>query len=184
MLDRGVGRQSTIARQSPARTRTRNFMTTKMRIAAAVAAAAIVLGAGVAAAQNYSLNPAYGTLNLSANFRPDPQVVDVRSGGTINAQTLDPQCRGFVGDAPTVRVNYQAGQYQLMFSTDSATDTTLVINGPDGRWYCDDDGGNNGLNALIQFNPPQSGQYDVWVGTYSSAQLAPAQLYISEIGTR
>jgi len=156
----------------------------KMRIAAAIAAVAIAVTAGVAAAQNYSRPPAYGTLNLAAGFRPDPQVVNLQSGGNINAQTLSSQCRGFIADAPDVRVNYQAGQYQLMISADSQTDTTLVINGPDGRWYCDDDSGNNGLNPLIRFNNPQSGQYDIWVGTYASASLAPAQLYISEIGTR
>lgn len=155
-----------------------------MRIAAAAAVAVIALTAGAAVAQNFSRDPAYGTLNLSAGFRPDPQVVNLSSGGSINAQTLSAQCRGFIADAPDVRVNYAAGQYQLMFSVDSATDTTLVINGPDGSWYCDDDGGNNGLNPLIRFNNPASGQYDVWVGTYASASLAPAQLYVSEVGSR
>lgn len=159
-------------------------MTMKTRIAAAVAAAAIVLGAGVAAAQNYSLQPAYGTLNLSAGFTPDPQVVNVQAGGNRSAQSLSSSCQGFIADAPDVRVNYSAGSYQLMISADSSADTTLVINGPDGRWYCDDDGGNNGLNPLIQFNNPGSGQYDIWIGTYSSGSLQPAQLYISEIGSR
>jgi len=150
----------------------------------AAAAALVALAGGVAVAQNYGLNPTYGTLNLSAGFRPDPQVVSLQSGGNINAQTLSSSCRGFIANAPDVRLNYSAGQYQLMISADSGTDTTLVINGPDGRWYCDDDGGNNGMNPLIRFNNPQSGQYDIWVGTYGSATLAPAQLYVSEIGTR
>lgn len=154
------------------------------RTIAAAAALAAMATAGVAVAQNYSLNPTYGTLNLAADFRPDPQVVNLQSGGSIDAQTLSSSCRGFIANAPDVRVNYSAGQYQLFFSVDSAADTTLVINGPDGRWYCDDDGGNNGLNPLIQFSNPQSGQYDIWVGTYGSATLQPAQLYISEIGTR
>lgn len=150
----------------------------------AAAAALLAVAGSVAVAQNYSLNPTYGTLNLSAGFQPDPQVVNLESGGNINAQTLSSSCRGFIAQAPDVRVNYRAGQYQLMVSADSQTDTTLVINGPDGSWYCDDDSGNNGLNPLIRFNNPQSGQYDIWVGTYGSASLAPAQLYVSEIGTR
>ncbi|MGD9967129.1 MAG: peptidase S1 [Hyphomonadaceae bacterium] len=159
-------------------------MTMKTRIAAAVAAAAIVLGAGIAAAQNYSLAPAYGTLNLSAGFTPDPQVVNVQAGGNRSAQALSSSCQGFIANAPDVRLNYQAGGYQLMISADSSADTTLVINGPDGSWYCDDDGGNNGLNPLLRFNNPGSGQYDIWIGTYSSGSLQPAQLYISEIGSR
>jgi len=154
------------------------------RIFAAAAALACVATAGVAVAQNYNLNPNYGTLNLSAGFTPDPQVVNLQSGGSRNAQNLSSSCRGFISDAPDVRLNYSAGQYQLMISADSSADTTLVINGPDGSWYCDDDSGNNGMNPLIRFNNPASGQYDIWVGTYGSASLQPAQLYISEIGTR
>ncbi len=154
------------------------------RILAAGAALAAVATAGAALAQDYSANPTYGTLNLSAGFRPDPQVVNVQSGGSINAQNLSPSCRGFIANAPDVRLNYQAGGYQLMISADSSADTTLVINGPDGSWYCDDDGGNNGLNPALQFGSPQSGQYDIWIGTYGNASLQPAQLYISEIGVR
>ncbi|HYD72030.1 MAG TPA: peptidase S1 [Candidatus Binatia bacterium] len=154
------------------------------RTIAAGAALFAMATAGVAVAQNYSLNPTYGTLNLSAGFRPDPQVVNLQSGGSVNAQTLSSSCRGFIANAPDVRLNYSAGQYQLMISADASADTTLVINGPDGSWYCDDDGGNNGMNPLIRFNSPASGQYDIWVGTYGNASLQPAQLYISEIGTR
>jgi hypothetical protein len=154
------------------------------RTLAAGAALFAMATAGVAVAQNYSLNPNYGTLNLAAGFRPDPQVVNVQSGGSRNAESLSSSCRGFISDAPDVRVNYTAGQYQLMISADSSADTTLVVNGPDGSWYCDDDGGNNGLNPLIRFSSPASGQYDIWVGTYGNASLQPAQLYISEVGTR
>jgi hypothetical protein len=159
-------------------------MMNKTRVAAAVAAMAVALCAGGAMAQNFSLNPTYGTLNLAAGFQPDPQVVSVQSGVSINAQTLSSSCQGFIANAPDVRLNYTAGQYQLMISADASADTTLVINGPDGSWYCDDDGGNNGLNPLIRFNTPASGQYDIWIGTYGNASLQPAQLYISEIGTR
>lgn len=159
-------------------------MTMRTRIAATVAAAAIVLSAGIAAAQNYGLEPRYGTLNLSAGFQPDPRTVNVQAGGSINAQTLNSRCMGFIDERPDVRVNYQAGQYPLMFSGDSSADTTLVINGPDGSWYCDDDSGNNGLNPLIRFNNPQSGQYDIWIGTYSSGSTQAAQLFVSEVGTR
>jgi hypothetical protein len=155
-----------------------------VRTLAAGAALFAMAAAGVAVAQNYSLNPTYGTLNLAAGFRPDPQVVNLQSGGSVNAQTLSSSCMGFIADAPDVRVNYTAGQYQLMISADAAADTTLVVNGPDGSWYCDDDGGNNGLNPLVRFTNPTSGQYDIWVGTYGNASLQPAQLYISEAGTR
>lgn len=156
----------------------------KLRITTAIAAVALAMSAGLAGAQDYSRPPTYGTLNLAAGFTPDPQVVNVQAGGSRSAQSLSSSCRGFIADAPDVRLNYTAGTYQLMISGDASSDTTLVINGPDGSWYCDDDGGNNGLNPLIRFTEPGSGQYDIWIGTYSSGSLQPAQLYISEVGTR
>ena len=152
-----------------------------VRILAATAALAAVASAGIATAQNYSLNPTYGTVNLTAGYTPDPYVVNVQSGGSQNAQNLSSSCRGFIANAPDVRVNYSAGSFPLIFSVASSADTTLVVNAPDGSWYCDDDGGNNGLNPAIRFGSPMSGQYDVWIGTYGNASLQPAQLHVSEL---
>jgi hypothetical protein len=130
---------------------------------------------------NYTLPPAYGTLNLQAGFPNDPRVVALQSGGSNNAENVANGCRGFIADAPDVRVNYQSGSLPLIISVASNADTTLVVNAPDGRWYCDDDSGVNGLNPMVRFNSPQSGQYDIWVGTYGNASLQPAQLNISEL---
>ena len=155
------------------------------RMFAAGAALAAVAVAGVAAAQNYSLNPAYGTVNLTAGFTPDPYVVNVLSGGRNDAsQTVSSSCRGFIAEAPDVRLNYSAGSYPLILSVNSSSDTTLVVNGPDGSWYCDDDGGNQGLNPALRFNSPQSGQYDIWIGTYGNASNQAAHLHISELYTQ
>ncbi len=158
------------------------------RTLAAGAALLAMTTAGVAVAQNFNLDPTYGTLNLTAGFRPDPQVVNVMSGGgaggTIDAATLGSPCVGMISNAPDVRLNYTAGGYQLMVSVDAAADTTLAINGPDGRWYCDDDGGNEGMNPLVRFASPGSGQYDIYVGTYGANTNEQAQLYVSEVGTR
>ncbi len=154
------------------------------RIFAAAAALAAVATAGVAAAQNYSLQPAYGTVNLNAGFTPDPVNVNVLSGGRIDAATRFNGCRGFIADAPDVRLNYRAGtSLPLILSVNSSADTTLVVNGPDGQWYCDDDGGNTGLNPSLRFGSPMSGQYDIWIGTYGNASNQPAVLSISELYT-
>lgn len=153
------------------------------RIFAAGAALAMV-AAGSAAAQDFSLTPTYGTVNLAAGFTPDPYTVNLQSGGSIDASTLSSTCRGFIANAPDFRVNYTSGSYPLIISAASSTDTTLVVNGPDGSWYCDDDSGTEGMNPSLRFGTPGSGQYDIWVGTYGSATLAPAQLNVSEVMTR
>ncbi|MCW5725525.1 MAG: peptidase S1 [Maricaulaceae bacterium] len=134
-----------------------------------------------ASAQNWQLNPTYGTVNLSGGFTPDPYWVTLQSGGSIDsAQSIGGHCRGFVANAPDVRLNFRPGSLPLIISVASDSDTTLVINGPDGRWYCDDDSG-QGLNPSIRFNNPQGGQYDIWVGTYGSTSLRNASLSISEL---
>jgi len=144
---------------------------------AAFAATAL---AGAASAQNFSLNPAYGTVNLSGGFTPDPYIINLQAGGNISARNISSSCAGFIADAPDVRLQFSAGGLPLILSTNASADTTLVVNGPDGSWYCDDDGG-QGFNASLRFTNPQSGQYYIWVGTYSSGSLQPASLHISEL---
>jgi serine protease Do/protease YdgD len=148
------------------------------------AAAVAALVAGPVVAQNFSRNPSFGTLNLSANFMPDPQVVNVTAGGNVPAERLGGSaCVGTIADAPDVRLNYRAGQgLPLYISVRSNADTTLVINLPNGRWICNDDF--NGLNPGIVFNQPMSGQYDIWIGHYDRGRRVPAQLLISEIAPR
>jgi hypothetical protein len=143
--------------------------------------AACFAAAAPAAAQDFNADPNFGAIDLASGFTPDPQVIAVRSGGSLNAQSLSPSCRGFISNAPDVRLNYDAGSLPLIISVASAADTTLVVNGPDGSWYCDDDGGVNGLNPMVRFNNPKPGRYEIWVGTYANASLQPAQLFISEL---
>ncbi|WP_027283262.1 hypothetical protein [Rubritepida flocculans] len=148
------------------------------------AATVAALMAGPVLAQNYNRNPSFGTLNLSANFMPDPQVVNVTAGGNIPAERLGgANCVGTIADAPDVRLNYRAGQgLPLYISVRSNADTTLVINLPNGRWICNDDF--DGLNPGIVFTNPMSGQYDIWIGHYDRGRRVPAQLLISEIPPR
>jgi hypothetical protein len=150
------------------------------------AAGAVLVAAlsGTAAAQDFSANPTYGTLNLQAGFPNDPAVVNLQSGGSIPASNVSSSCTGYIANAPDVRLNYTAGSLPLIISAASSTDTTLIVNGPDGSWYCDDDSGNEGMNPSLRFGSPQSGQYDIWVGTFGSSSLAPAALHISEVSSR
>ncbi|MBN8608513.1 MAG: peptidase S1 [Caulobacterales bacterium] len=150
----------------------------------AAGAALTMIAAGSAVAQDYGLNPIYGTVNITAGFTPDPYTVNLQSGGQRDASAISPSCRGYIANAPDFRVNYSAGSFPLIISVASSADTTLVVNGPDGSWYCDDDSGNEGMNPSLRFGSPQSGQYDIWVGTYGQSANYEAQLNISELYTR
>ncbi|MED5550467.1 MAG: peptidase [Pseudomonadota bacterium] len=152
-----------------------------LRPAAAGLAATLILAPAVSA-QDYSLQPSFGSINLSSGFLPDPYERRLTAGGTIRAQNRFSNCRGYIANAPDFSLYYTAGSQDLFINVDSEADTTLVVNGPDGRWYCDDDGADAAFNPLLHWQTPQSGRYDIWVGTYSTGSGVPATLFISELG--
>ncbi len=144
-----------------------------------VAMAAVMASASGAAAQDTSARAAFGTVRLSSGFTPDPHSVDMVAGGTIDASRLGSPCAGSISNAPDYELTYSAGSLPLYIYVNASSDTTLVVNGPDGQWYCDDDS-NGGLNPQVTFNSPRSGTYDIWVGTFSGG-TASATLHISEL---
>lgn len=152
-------------------------MPSKLNLGAALA---MLFLAPAAAAQDVTARPLSGSIRLSVDFLPDPHSVSLTSGGPNPASRLGSGCAGYVSSAPNVEVTYTAGSAPLLFRTVTEGDTTLVINGPDGRWYCDDDGYEDG-DAQVRFADPRSGTYDVWIGSYASGGTASATLLITEM---
>jgi hypothetical protein len=128
-----------------------------------------------------ALPATYGSITLRGGFTPDPHRVDVIAGGELEASQLGLGCVGRIARAPDYELTYRPSSYDLTIGVNSSEDTTLVVNGPDGQWYCDDDGADAPFNPLIRFNDPQGGTYDIWIGTYGD-DTARAELYISELG--
>ena len=79
-----------------------------------------------------------------------------------------------------LRAGFMPDPYRvsLVFRTLSSVDTTLIINGPDGNWSCDDDSYGDG-DAQVRFDKPRSGTYDIWIGTFGGG-TANASLLITE----
>jgi hypothetical protein len=162
-----------------------------MRMMVALGALAMI-GLSGCAADNYggytpgygllpdtSLRATYGEVYLGAGFRNDPYTVSVVSGGIIDASTVAGGCVGMIARTPDFQLTYDAGSLPLTFGVTSYQDATLVINGPDGRWYCDDDSGGN-QDPQITFYSPRSGVYDVWVGAYAG-NGGEASLFVTEL---
>lgn len=149
-----------------------------MKLAATAAVLVLACIAGSAAAQDASRTATYGEIRLGAGFTPDPYTVNIQAGGTINGSHLPGSCVGYIASAPDFEVTYSAGGFPLVFRTLSSEDTTLIINGPDGQWYCDDDSYGDG-DAQVRFSRPMSGTYDIWVGKFGGG-TAPARLLITE----
>lgn len=150
----------------------------KLSILSATAAALVAVTSVPASAQNAGLTAISGEIRLNAGFTPDPYRVSLVAGGSINGGALPGACTGMISDAPDFEVSYSAGSFPLVFRTLSSSDTTLIINGPDGSWYCDDDSFGDG-DAEVRFNRPASGTYDIWVGTFGGG-TASATLLITE----
>ena len=141
-------------------------------------AVALTVAASAAAAQNPGASGTAGSISRSSGFTPDPITVSIYSGGGIDAsQTLGGSCVGMVADAPDYEFTYDAGSLPLTFSVASDEDTSLVVNGPDGEWYCVDD--SDGLDPVLRWARPMSGTYDIWVGAVGRA--GSSTLYITEL---
>ena len=138
---------------------------------------AIVALAASASAQDITADATYSTFALTAGFMPDPHTIQLAAGGGTAVSQAG--CTGYIADAPDVELTFTAGELPLHIYVTSEADTTLVINGPDGSWYCNDD--TNGFNPAVTFSPAVTGVYDIWVGTYDSGSLPAATLNISEL---
>ena len=148
----------------------------------AVAVAALTSVAGAAAAQDSSADPNYGEISLSAGFTPDPALLSLKAGGNLSASDRFDNCQGYITETPDVRLYWDGsgkGSPNLTISAISNADTTLIVNGPDGKWYCDDDSGEDS-NPLLTLTP-MNGRYEIWVGTYSDDETKNAVLSISEV---
>ena len=145
-------------------------------------------GAGVLAQGGLdgSLPPVSGEVALVSGFTPDPREIAISGAGgsepvgALLGDVCSGPANGFVGVAPDVRVNYTAGDFIFKILFAGNTDAVLVVNAPDGSWYCDDDSGGM-LQPMIAFDEPLDGQYDIWIGTYAEGQNASGTLALTEM---
>ena len=150
------------------------------RIFAAALAGLALSAAAPALAQDYNATPTFGEFHLTPGFTPDPGLLSVQSGGSIDAADWSKSCKGFIANAPDLRMYWDGtGSLSLIISAVSNADVTLVVNGPNGEWYCDDDSGDETNPSLTLRSA--AGQYDIWIGTFSSGDTKPAVLAISEV---
>ncbi|MFW6201615.1 MAG: hypothetical protein ACOC8B_03490, partial [Gemmatimonadota bacterium] len=123
----------------------------------------------------------FGSESLSAGFLPDPHTVSVTSGGSVNARdAAGSDCRGYVARSPDYILHWSGPSDFLSIFFEGDGDGTLVINDPRGDWVCDDDS-HTGLDPKVEITDPPTGQYDIWVGSYSSGEYIDGTLSITEL---
>jgi hypothetical protein len=128
--------------------------------------------------QDPNAKATFGSVELKAGFQNDPYVKELVAGGPI--QTKLGGVTAWVSKEPDFRLVYTAGNFPLTIYAESKSDTTLLINLPDGTWIADDDSGGF-PNPLIKIAKPKSGRYEIWVGSFKENELPKAVLKITEL---
>jgi len=132
-----------------------------------------------------SESPNFGAVTLSPDFLPDPHSVDIISGGDVDVDGLDlgAGCSGYASSAPDYRLNWSedAAHLRILFIADGGEDTTLILSDPYGNWICNDDFSDDGFDPLVIVDGADSGQYDIWVGSFDADEQVAGTLYITEL---
>jgi hypothetical protein len=132
--------------------------------------------------QAAALSPTGSNVRLRAGSRP--QRARGRTGGTIQASSLQAGCAGFIFQAPTHRVTVDQAGDPVRFNVTSAADTTLLVRTPDGQVRCHDDiAYPTNRNPEVLFPAAVAGTYSVWVGIFASGSRNLYQLTVSS-GTK
>ena len=145
-------------------------------------AALLAMTAPALACPDYQAPPSFGEISLSAGFNPDPYVRNIRAGGgyDLAACAGSNGWSGSVASAPDFDLYWEGASAQLTIAAEVPADAVLLINGPDGQWYFDDD--TSGSNPVITFRNPQPGLYDIWIGAYDGTSGNRGRLIITERG--
>lgn len=140
-------------------------------------AAALLLVPRAAMAQYVSASapPLYGTVSV---YGMSPASLSGVAGGPVSFSSVDSSCRGYGAMAPSHVVMTSGGTFRI--NAMSSGDTTLMVMGPDGRRYCDDDGGGY-PNPQVDLSVP-AGPIAIWVGSYSSSGSHPYNATVAPQG--
>ena len=134
---------------------------------------------------NLFLPANFGTVERAGRRGAEPLRQDIISGGPVSVAplALGPDCIGFASEAPDLRLHWSGDSDRLEIRFDAAeagADTVLLINQPDGSWVCNDDAEPGQLNPRLIIEAPRTGQYDIWVASFSRHQFESGTLIISE----
>ncbi len=131
----------------------------------------VLISSAPVVAQDYPdqwLEPEFGTVELDTGFTPDPYESEFVAGGELGLGDLG--FVGYVAESPDYDLIYEAGdEYPLVIKAEVVEnyfdgEIFLLVNTPDENWYYD---WHDEREPVIQFDNPQSGYYNIWVGTLS-----------------
>lgn len=115
-----------------------------------------------------------GTVNALTAAKALTQ--NVKSAGTLGAFDInfgDVKCNGFIADTPDFVFDISSATPQAAVFLQSKQDASLLVVGPDGKVFCNDDSADGNSNPLLKLVQPVQGRYAVFVGRLN--QDAPVE---------
>lgn len=123
----------------------------------------------------------YGNVTIDSNS-PNPMEVTGVGGGSRSAKSIagtegtsTGDCVGFVDGQADHTLVLKKYFKSLTVTSESSTDTTMIVKGPDGVW-CNDDLRDKNAGITGDW---KAGTYEVWVGSYSKSKSVPYTLKIT-----
>ncbi|BAZ14287.1 hypothetical protein NIES4071_61270 [Calothrix sp. NIES-4071] len=115
----------------------------------------------------------FGTVSLAPGFDTATSLVSGYTGGSYSLSAITNRdvnnkvCIGFADPTPDHIIVLQKNFSNLRIAVDSSgSDTTLLVQAPDGKIYCGDDTGRL-KDASVTLSQWQEGSYKVWVGVFN-----------------
>src|SRR5688500_6070418 len=123
-----------------------------IKLTFALAACLACLTPAKSLAQDANGTPTFGSVTLASPLKTDAFMKQVGAGGAIKTKLGG--VGAFVSSPPEFRLNYAAAKNtDLIIRAVSSSDTTLLINLPDGTWVANDDSGSS-RNPMIHLTNP------------------------------
>lgn len=124
--------------------------------------------------------PTSGEYALSPGFDPASFAKQVMGGGRslVSDFITADGCAGYVAEAPNFSFTLNEAFEKIWFSAHSPVNMSLLLNAPDGEWYCNDDF--LGTDPSVSFSDAPAGRYDIWVGSYDEGNYSASILYVTE----
>lgn len=114
----------------------------------------------------------------------DPLTQEITAGGDVPAFNLDTgttACTGFINAEPSLVFDWSGEAEALRVYFEGDSDATMLIRGPDGAFFCNDDAdGSRNLNPLVEIAAPAEGQYSVYIGSFDPVHVVEGTLTITD----
>ncbi|MFN8565248.1 MAG: hypothetical protein U0703_27310 [Anaerolineae bacterium] len=128
------------------------------------------------------LTPGVSAFSFDA-AAPDPYAIPGSlGGGDVDVGAQNEHCPGMYTTFPSFGFTLPepTAFLRIFFTSDDpAADAALIVQMPDGTWYCNDDSFNTKQPTVDVIGNPSVGGVSIWVGSFNPGESIPGTLYLT-----